>query len=342
MNVQNPRNGAIESFKKCFRSKAFEIIQLEDLRTSLRSYVARIHYDTPSTQKQSLILKRSFVSNLQFEVEWLRFFAEIQIPVPVVYGYFSEEGMLLLEDLGDTNLENMVDRHNRIKEALHILCRIHAVGIVCASRIKQLFSHSNSVKKFDVLSYRRNLVQINLSRLLGLLPKSNFSDSDKNRITQLLMDMVNYITRSNPSAFDPDQASHLIIKDLKPHHFIWHQGCFKIIDLESLSCTEVPQIDLVFLLEDSAFQLSQKKKEDLLLYYIDQINRLTPAQHFKWASFKLIYEYYRFMYKLFIASINKNKSYEFLQEFETIHLINEITEIVNKYRLRHFETVGTH
>ncbi|MBD3287402.1 phosphotransferase [candidate division KSB1 bacterium] len=329
MRTKYPKFQAIEALVDAMHLKTDDITSVTELRDSMRSFVARIRYKNCTSDRQ-VILKRAFTGSIEFESDIIRLFERNGIDVAKIIALYPEAGLLILEDLGDINLESMDSRENRIQEAIDILIQIHFAGIRCFDELRSIFRAHGRDRKFDLSGYNKQLAMINLNRIQDLF-RNKFPNSEKRKILELLLQMLSFTAEKNPNCYQADIPSPLIINDLKPHHFILHDNRFKIIDLETLTLFGIPQIDLVHLLEHPAFQLSSEIKEKYINYYYDKI--LSARMDFLKGreDFKIGYVYYLLTYKLFISCVSRKKSPNLLNEFSGVPLIDDILQIVKKH-----------
>jgi|GEM_PF-6740650 len=300
--------------------------KITELRSSLRSYVARINLGLDDKQ---IIIKQSRVINLDFEGRLLKFFNEKNIPCPKYLGYLPKDNALILEDLGDDSIESLKINDSLLKEAINVLAEIHNSGVKYHDELLSIFISTNNLKQIDLKGYVRHLSNITYKRIECFLSKSQITGNEKNIIFSFLFQAITELVEGNYSCFNVE-PSFLIVNDIKPHHFIIHNNTLKIIDFERITMFGLPQFDLVFLLENPKLCLSDSEIINYIEYYLS-------ISESKWVNFQTnkskflrYYNIYKFIYKLFIAETEHYRNYN-LKGFDNVSQINELIKILDKH-----------
>ncbi len=88
---------------------------------STRRYFRLILDTKTSAEDSSTLMAMQLDEPEQGEMDWLliqEYLANLNLPVPKVYGYFKDEGILILEDLGDVTLEQRLQNAAPIQAEL--------------------------------------------------------------------------------------------------------------------------------------------------------------------------------------------------------------------------------
>jgi aminoglycoside/choline kinase family phosphotransferase len=189
------------------------------------------------------------------------------VPVPEIHQYCQEEGWLLLEDLGDINLESALKREGRddqrrfrYREALDILVNQQLRG---KEGFDPAWCFDTPVVHRPFLWERecRYFVRAFLQDYLGL----------KVRTDDLASDFERLLTR----ALTPG-PNFFLHRDFQSRNLMIKNGRLRVIDFQGGRLGPLGY-DLAALLIDPYVNLSPAWQEELLAYYLDLLQERLPG-----------------------------------------------------------------
>ncbi len=189
-----------------------------------------------------------------------RFLRERDLPVPSVHALFPEEGLVVLEDLGDELLESVLEGagaetvRDLYTEAVDILLhmRRETAGLSAGCGAFDLAFDREKLMwemHFFVTHFIEGLCQTRVKAAAGAALEKFFM-----RITGLLAD-------------EPRIFTH---RDYHARNLLFHNGRLVMIDFQDARMGP-PQYDLASLLRDSYVTVQDELVEDLLDYYQDRL-----------------------------------------------------------------------
>lgn len=210
----------------------------------------------------------------------LNHFASHQVNVPKVIAMAPEEGLVLLEDLGDLTLERKFwESQNRdhimffYKMAIDELVKIHHHS----SRIPTDCTAFKMEFNTEKLMWEMNYAKEHL--LKGLL-KVDFSEGLSHDLNSLFLDLCHVLDK------EPKKIVH---RDYHSRNLMILRDKMFVIDFQDARLGTL-QYDLVSLLKDSYVDLPEDIAQELMEYYLEQSKDFLP-NNFSLAHFNDIYEY---------------------------------------------------
>jgi aminoglycoside/choline kinase family phosphotransferase len=223
---------------------------------STRSYF-RVYY--PDGQTRILMLQAHPGSNEEASfLDVQRFLENLGLPVPKVYRRHPDEGLIVLEDLGDDLLETVVQRGDEAEtralyhEAVDLLVRmrqaINASSARCVA-FDLAFDEAKLMHEMDffVTHFVRGLAGIELSRHTSGTLQEFFS------------------TFCRRLAREPRVFAH---RDYHARNLLLHEGRLVMIDFQDARMGPA-QYDLASLLRDSYVTLPEELVHELMDRYFD-------------------------------------------------------------------------
>ncbi len=266
---------SIESFLK--NTLSFQDIKVLPLAgdASTRKYFRIVH----DTDSWVLMKWDPFIPNEYPFLSVLNHFEKNGVHVPRVVGQSAEEGLVLLEDLGDLTLERRFwenqNQENVIlfyKMALDELLKIHG-------KATQDKSDCTAFKiQFDVekLLWELNYGKDNL--ILGVL-NAHLSKETLNELQKIFLKICETLHN------EPKVICH---RDFHSRNLMIKLDKMFVIDFQDARLGPI-QYDLVSLLRDSYIDMEEDTSNKLIDYYLQQAKSFLP-QNFSREHFDLIYE----------------------------------------------------
>ena len=303
--------------------------KIEIMHTKPESKVYRIMFNNIDAEIKSIIIKIN-QKTAEREYRILTYLQKQRFNVPLIYHYNNKKQMLFLQDLGNKNLEYEFKKDkNMYKRAIEQLAHIHCNGLENWHDLISTLPELN--KKMNLPDLIDHLKQINTKRIFDLIG-DQISTLHKKELYENIAKLVSYIFFNNRSNYDNRIKSELIVKDLKPHHFIISNNKLYIIDIEIMSFNSIPQDDLVSLLEHPLNGFSNDEKKELLIYYIEYRRKLKhPIKNV--INFYKTYYFYCLQYIIFyaFASIKKFELKKNLLEYILSSIVYD-DEILNRIK----------
>jgi len=218
----------------------------------------------------SLILmeldQRPSPPNLPF-IQVQEHLASLNIPVPQIYGYYPEWGYLILEDLGETTLEDKVkdpkteplEVERLYREAIDILLTMQIYGSQpggspdCPA-FTTIFDETKFMYELDFFLHYM---------IEGLLARS-LEPRDRSLLREQFYQLAKTLAR---------RKRYFTHRDYHSRNIMVKEGGLGILDFQDARMA-LCQYDLASLLRDSYVSLPEDLVEELIDYYLDQKERL--------------------------------------------------------------------
>jgi N-acetylmuramate 1-kinase len=209
----------------------------------------------------------------------LQHFAQNGVQVPKVVGMAPEEGLVLLEDLGDLTLERRFwENQNQetviffYKMALDEIVKIHGRATQNKSNCTAFKIQFDTEKLLWELNYGKdNLIE-------GVL-KADLSPKVQSELQNIFLDICETLHR------EPKVICH---RDYHSRNLMIKLDKMFVIDFQDARMGPI-QYDLVSLFRDSYVELEDKTVAELMNYYLDSSKEFLP-QNFSRSQFDRIYE----------------------------------------------------
>ena len=209
----------------------------------------------------------------------LEHFAKNNVRVPKVIHMSPEEGLVLLEDLGDLTLERKFwEKQNQdaaidfYKMAVDELIKIHYPATEDKSDCTAFKVQFDTEKLLWEMNYGKD------NLLAGIL-KVQFDDSLNKELTAVFIDICEKLNR------EPKRIAH---RDYHSRNLMIKLDEMIVIDFQDARMGAI-QYDLVSLLKDSYVDMTDVMANSLLDYYLEQAKPYLP-KNFSRAHFDEIYE----------------------------------------------------
>jgi N-acetylmuramate 1-kinase len=209
----------------------------------------------------------------------LQHFAQNGVQVPKVVGMAPEEGLVLLEDLGDLTLERRFwENQNQetviffYKMALDEIVKIHGRATQNKSNCTAFKIQFDTEKLLWELNYGKdNLIE-------GVL-KADLSPKVQSELQNIFLDICETLHR------EPKVICH---RDYHSRNLMIKLDKMFVIDFQDARMGPI-QYDLVSLFRDSYVELEDQTVAELMNYYLDSSKEFLP-QNFSRSQFDRIYE----------------------------------------------------
>lgn len=198
-----------------------------------------------------------------------RHFAKFGVNVPEVKAMAPEDGLILLEDLGDLTLERKFWENQdqtlswpHYELTLDELIKIHFAASKDRTAPCTAFQIAFDTEKF--------LWEMNYGRehLLERLAHVKLSDADQASLQKIFLEICQTLDQ------EPKCISH---RDYHSRNVMLKFGKVRVIDFQDARLGPI-QYDLVSLLQDSYVQLSQESRQHLLDVYLQKAAEFLPKQ----------------------------------------------------------------
>ena len=260
--------------------------QQENIQQLPLSGSNRTYYRIKGKTKQAIgVINNDLIENYAF-FEFSRFFKENKLPVPEIYAIAENKTIYLLQDLGFTTLFNLllISRNeneisaeiiNIYKSVIQWLIKFQLIG-------KNIdFSNAYPRSTFDKQSMLWDMQYFKYYFLkLAHIPfDEQMLELDFNRFTDFLLE-----TDTNYFMYRDFQSRNIMIVNNKPF-FIDYQGGRK----------GALQYDIASLLFDAKANLSNQIREELLDYYIKELQKFVDVDVAKFKEYYYGYVLIRIM-----------------------------------------------
>jgi N-acetylmuramate 1-kinase len=191
-----------------------------------------------------------------------RFLSRVGVRVPILYGQWVEDGVLLLEDLGNTALWDKVQGlprsevltwyHKAIDELLVLQIRGSRESDPACIAFQQRFDFRLYMWEFD------HFLEYGMEKR----PGASVSQRSMSRLRAVFTDIANRLESVRPC------LNH---RDYHSWNLMIHEGTVVLIDFQD-ALLAPPQYDLASLLNDRTTDsiIEPDMEEQLVRYYIDQ------------------------------------------------------------------------
>jgi aminoglycoside/choline kinase family phosphotransferase len=199
-------------------------------------------------------------------VNMQEFLKSYNVRVPKIYDKNLKKGYLLEEDLGDVTLLHHLasigseeEEFTTYKSIINSLLEMHKIEIndETKNKVSLCFDYDKLISEIEFTGkfFFKNFLQIN--------------DDKKNR------DLVNFFS---PICKRLSREKMVFThRDFHSRNIMVKNNEFVIIDFQDARLG-IPQYDLVSMLEDCYYDLTEKNKENLIKYYFDQLDQSTHEQ----------------------------------------------------------------
>ncbi len=203
-----------------------------------------------------------------------------RVPVPGLHHYDPAAGLLVLEDLGDTTLEEYVRRSGIIaslplyRKAVAALLTLQLVGTQKRCEHCMAFRYSFDVEKlmWELNFFLEHTVQGYLGRSL--------TTADGDRIAGQFEGLCRVIA---------EQPRYFTHRDYHSRNLMVHNGAIGIIDFQDARLGPL-QYDLCSLLRDSYVRLPENVVDELMAFYLDGRDRIEGTRTDR-ADFRRIFDW---------------------------------------------------
>ncbi|MAF90100.1 MAG: phosphotransferase [Bdellovibrionota bacterium] len=187
-------------------------------------------------------------------------FSKHNVRLPKIIGSRPEEGLLLLEDLGDLTLErkfwesrNQEDSLNFYEQAIEQLIKIHYPSTADRDENCKAFQIQFDSEKFQwELNYTKQ-------HLIEGLCRIQLSDTEKKQLNNIYLEIADRLHEEDKFISHRDYHSRNLMIKL---------GKVNVIDFQDARLGPI-QYDLVSLLKDSYVNISKEIESHLLNHYLD-------------------------------------------------------------------------
>jgi len=190
-----------------------------------------------------------------------RFLQSLSLPVPRVHGHHPNEGLVVLEDLGDGLLETVVQRGDeRQIRALYF----EAVDLLVRMR-RAVKSSSSTCRAFDLAFDEAKLMQ-EMDFFLTHFIRGLAAIEPSPQASETLQEFFATICRR--LAEEPRIFTH---RDYHARNLLLHRGRLVMIDFQDARMGPA-QYDLASLLRDSYVSLTENFIEELMDFYMEGVS----------------------------------------------------------------------
>lgn len=244
-----------EGYRELFGKKKFDIVALP------QSGSDRKYFRIADNGKSVIGAHNANPEENEAFIGFSRHFLSIGLPVPEIYKYLPEKNIYYLQDLGDTNLYTWLHSRKDIsafnsdtiklyRKILDKLILFQTKGIIGLD-LELCYPH----KSFDRQSmmWDMNYFKYMLLKLLAVPFNERHLEKDFNTLCDFLLE-----TGQDYFLYRDFQTANVMIVGDEPW-FIDYQGGRK----------GAPQYDVASMLYDAKIPMSDRDREELLGYYID-------------------------------------------------------------------------
>ncbi len=243
----------------------FECLTLKG-DASDRSYF-RVNYVLKSSPEKlhSLIVMQLNETNLKSEPDFNRmqkFLKHLSIPVPDIYHFDAQRGLLFLKDCGDTHLADKITEEPG--ETLHWYQK--AIEIIVAFHIDVTENIKPNCPAHSLFFDEEKLmweIDFMLEHYAQGMLKNILDSNKKNKIRDALTILCKALS---------DQERVFTHRDYHSRNIMIQNGELTVIDFQDARMGPC-QYDLVSLLKDSYIVLDESIRIELLEYYISQMEK---------------------------------------------------------------------
>jgi aminoglycoside/choline kinase family phosphotransferase len=265
----------IQSFlKQSLKSDDFKVYSLAGDASNRRYY--RVILD-----HQSWVLMRwepFDPENYPF-LSVLQHFAKADVHVPEVVYMAPDQGLVLLEDLGDLTLERKFlesqSQENSLdfyKMAVDEIVKIHHKATAIPGNCTAFNIKFDTEKFLWEMNYGKD-------NLLSGVLKFHFGDTASKEINRIFLDICSKLDR------EPKKIAH---RDYHSRNLMIKLDTMKVIDFQDARLGPI-QYDLVSLFKDSYVDMNADMTKSLMEYYLESSKEFLPKD-FSRAHFDEIYE----------------------------------------------------
>lgn len=209
----------------------------------------------------------------------LNHFAKNGVHVPKVIGMSPEEGLVLLEDLGDLTLErkfwesqNQESSMEFYKMAVDEIVKIHHPATLDKSDCTAFKIKFDTEKFLWEMNYGKD------NLICGVL-KFELSDASSKELQNIFLDICSKLDK------EPKRIAH---RDYHSRNLMIKLDQMSVIDFQDARLGPI-QYDLVSLMRDSYVDMSDSMAQSLISYYLEQSHKYLPKD-FSREAFDRIYE----------------------------------------------------
>lgn len=228
---------------------------------STRTYY-RAHFPDGSTAMLMLMPHPGMNEESSF-LDVQHFLERRGLPVPRIYAHHCDEGVVVLEDLGDDLLEDVADR----AEEAEILSHYREAVDILVSMRRRTGQSATGCGAFDLAFDEEKLMaemDFFLTHFVRGLCKADLSAEAELTLGQF------FIRICSSLAAEPRIFAH---RDYHARNLILHGGRLVMIDFQDARMGPA-QYDLASLLRDSYVTLPEEMLDELLRYYLAAVEDL--------------------------------------------------------------------
>jgi N-acetylmuramate 1-kinase len=265
----------------------------------------------------------------------LKFLNTLQLPVPALFNYDAEKGLLFLEDCGHTTLEDWIREHPEdtaayYRQAVELLASLHQRATKNSDADCPAFH-----LKFDVEKLMWEL-DFMLEHYVNGLCKSSLSACETEAIREQFLFLSETLAAQEPT------FTH---RDYHSRNLMAHEGRLILLDFQDARMGPC-QYDLASLLKDSYVRLDDNLRTELIEHFIRQkekeearsVNRQEFLRIFEWMSIQRnLKAVGTFAYQSVVK--NKHRYLEYIpttlayvrQSLNTQPELSELKQILTRY-----------
>jgi len=246
--------------------ETFDNVEVEPLAgdASTRRYYRIFEGGNPKKDRR-LILMQLESPQPNTEIDFIvltDYLAGLGLPVPKLYNYDKERGLLFLEDFGDQLLQDAivphVERDEKLKwyrKAIDMLVLLQLKGSQDPDPSCPAF---NRRFDFEKLMWEMNFM---IEHFLGNLKKCNLTESEVKEIRSVLAPLCQILA---------DQELCLTHRDYHSRNIMIQNDGLKMIDFQDARLGP-RQYDLASLLKDSYVELDDSFVDEMIDYFINRL-----------------------------------------------------------------------
>ena len=175
------------------------------------------------------------------------------IPVPELYDTNLDSSMVLEQDLGDDTLLKMLSSYHDSKKELEIYKSILNIMI----KIHSIDSSNHRKEKFTKVSFDQDKFMEEINFTIKYFYEGFLGSNLRSEALGYFKEIISFLS---------EEKMVLTHRDFHSRNIMCFQGKFYIIDFQDIRMG-LPQYDLVSILEDCYYKISEQNLEKLKTYY---------------------------------------------------------------------------
>ncbi|MEK9628311.1 MAG: phosphotransferase [Nitrospinota bacterium] len=191
-----------------------------------------------------------------------KFLKEMNIPVPDIFRFDDERGLMFLMDCGDTHLADKVETEP--EEINHWYQK--AIDIIVAFHTRATENLKSDCPAYGLFFDEEKLMwemDFMLEHYVHGMLKNNLVAGEKDQLRESLASLCKTLS---------EQERVFTHRDYHSRNIMVHNGMLRVIDFQDARMGPC-QYDLVSLLKDSYIVLEDPVREELLQYYINRMKQ---------------------------------------------------------------------